>query len=62
MRLNKLTPVCIVDRIEDSLPFWVERLGFTQVAEVPDGDALGFVILVRDEVTVIRRRSQGVRY
>jgi len=60
MQLNKLTPVCTVDRIEDCLPFWIERLGFTQVAAVPEGDALGFVMLQRDEVTVMLQSRSSV--
>jgi hypothetical protein len=40
----KITPVLIVDTIEPVLPLW-EAIGFTRVAEVPHGDALGFVIL-----------------
>lgn len=41
----KLTPVLIVEDIEKSLPFWVDRLGFQKTVEVPAGDRLGFVIL-----------------
>ncbi len=44
----KLTPVLLVNEIEKSLPFWMERIGFQKVAEVPDGNRLGFVILVKD--------------
>jgi uncharacterized glyoxalase superfamily protein PhnB len=43
----KLTPVLVVDEIEPSLAFWVDRLGFTKTVEVPEGDRLGFVILVK---------------
>jgi catechol 2,3-dioxygenase-like lactoylglutathione lyase family enzyme len=43
--MKKITPVLIVERIEDSLPFWCDRLGFARQAEVPHGEALGFVIL-----------------
>lgn len=42
---NKLTPNLIVPSIEDCLEFWVERLGFEKITEVPDGERLGFVIL-----------------
>lgn len=42
----KITPVLFVDAIEPSLPFWVERLGFTKTVEVPDGDRLGFAMLI----------------
>jgi hypothetical protein len=41
----KITPVLYMDRIEPSIELWVERLGFAKTVEVPDGDALGFVIL-----------------
>jgi catechol 2,3-dioxygenase-like lactoylglutathione lyase family enzyme len=44
----KITSVLLVDEIEKSLTFWVERMGFEKTVEVPEGDRLGFVILVRD--------------
>jgi catechol 2,3-dioxygenase-like lactoylglutathione lyase family enzyme len=44
----KITPVLIVEDIELSLAFWVDRLGFERVVAVPEGDRLGFVILVRE--------------
>lgn len=42
--MKKLTPVMVVDAIEPCLPFW-DRLGFQRTAEVPHGEALGFVML-----------------
>jgi len=45
MAVQKLTPNLIVDSIEECLEFWVERLGFEKITEVPDGERLGFVIL-----------------
>ncbi len=50
--MKKLTPVLLVEEIEPCLAFWVERLGFQKVTEVPEGNKLGFVILVKDCVTV----------
>lgn len=47
---RKLTPVLYVDRVEDQLAFWIERLGFEKTVEVPHDGAIGFVILVRDGV------------
>jgi catechol 2,3-dioxygenase-like lactoylglutathione lyase family enzyme len=44
----KITSVLLVDEIEKSLTFWVERMGFEKTVEVPEGDRLSFVILVRD--------------
>lgn len=57
----KLTPVLIVERIETSLPFWVERMGFEKTAEVPDGDGLGFVILARDGAELMFQTLASVR-
>jgi hypothetical protein len=57
--MKKLTPVIMVDAIEPCLPFW-ERLGFAKVAEVPEGDRLGFVILVKDSVEVMYQTHESV--
>src|SRR5512141_391454 len=57
--LNKLTPVLIVEAIEPVLPFW-QALGFTQVATVPHGDRIGFVILQRDAVEVMYQTVASV--
>jgi catechol 2,3-dioxygenase-like lactoylglutathione lyase family enzyme len=57
---KKLTPVLIVHAIEPILPLW-DALGFTRVAEVPHGDVLGFVILVRDGVEVMYQSLDSVR-
>ena len=51
--MRKLTPVLTVEAIEPCLSFWVDRLEFTKTVEVPDGDRLGFVILVRDGVELM---------
>lgn len=45
-------PNLVVDAIEPSLAFWVERLGFTVAVEVPHGDHLGFVILVHGDASL----------
>ncbi len=60
MVMKKLTPVLFVERIEPSLDFWVRRLGFTQTVEVPEGDRLGFVILVKDTVEVMLQSRASV--
>ena len=59
--VRKLTPVLVVDAIEPSLPFWVERLGFEKTVEVPEGDRLGFVILVKDGVEVMYQSRESVQ-
>jgi catechol 2,3-dioxygenase-like lactoylglutathione lyase family enzyme len=46
--MTTITANLIVPSIEDCLPFYVDRLGFTKGDEVPHEGALGFVILKRD--------------
>lgn len=58
--IRKLTPVVIVEAIEPVLPFWVERLGFTKVAEVPEGDRIGFVILTKDGIELMYQTLASV--
>lgn len=60
MQMKKLTPAMFVERIEPCLPFWVDRLGFQKTVEVPEGDALGFVILARDNVEVMLQSRASV--
>ncbi len=57
----KITAVLMVDSIEKSLPFWVDRMGFTKTVEVPEGDVLGFAILVRDGAEVMLQTVESVR-
>ena len=59
--MKKLTPVLMVDAIEPMLPFWVDRLGFEKTVELPHGDRLGFVILVRDGVEIMYQTVESVR-
>jgi len=58
--VKKLTPVLFVKEIEPVLPFWVEGLGFTKTAEVPEGNKLGFVILEKDGVEVMYQSYASV--
>lgn len=49
----KITPLIYAPEIEPALKFWVDQLGFTRVAEVPEGDKLGFVILVKGDAELM---------
>lgn len=60
MRFKKLTPLMTVEAIEPCLPFWTDRLGFAKVAEVPDGDRLGFVILANDGLELMIQSHASV--
>ncbi len=57
----KITPVLIVEEVEACLAFWVGRLGFTQVAVVPEGDKIGFAILVNDGTELMLQSVESVR-
>jgi hypothetical protein len=51
--MMKLTANLIVDSIEASLPFWVDRLGFEKTVEVQHQDSVGFVILKHGDVELM---------
>ena len=56
----KITSVLVVNSIEDSLPFWTERLGFQKTLEVPHEDCLGFVILQRGGAELMLQTVRSV--
>ena len=58
--VRTITANLVVDAIEPVLPFWVDRLGFTQVAAVPHDDRLGFVILARDGVELMYQTIHSI--
>ena len=60
MKVQKVTPVLMVDAIEPVLDFWVTRLGFTKATEVPHGGRLGFVILERDGIEIMYQTQDSV--
>jgi len=59
--VKRLTPIVYVDRIEPSIPFWTERLGFERGPEVPHGDALGFLILQKGSIEVMYQTRDSVQ-
>ena len=58
--IKKITSVLVVDEIEPVLPLW-DALEFQRVAEVPHGDKLGFVILVRDGVELMYQTRESIK-
>jgi uncharacterized glyoxalase superfamily protein PhnB len=58
-KMVSLAPVLFVDEIEPCLAFW-EKLGFARTAEVPEGARLGFVMLVKDGVTIMYQTRDSV--
>jgi uncharacterized glyoxalase superfamily protein PhnB len=57
----KITPILFVDAIEPSLEFWVGRLKFDKIAEVPEGDKLGFVILKKGDSEIMLQTRESIK-
>lgn len=57
----EITAVLIVEEIERSLPFWIDRLGFAKIVEVPEGDRLGFVILTHEGAELMLQTIESVK-
>ena len=60
IEVKKVTAVLLVEEIEPCLNFWVERLGFTKTAEVPDGNKLAFVMLLKGTTEVMYQTFASV--
>jgi hypothetical protein len=56
----KITTVLFLESIEDALPFWVDRMGFEKTVEVPEGDRIGFVILVQNGTELMLQSIESV--
>ncbi|CAN5703045.1 hypothetical protein BH23GEM6_BH23GEM6_19080 [soil metagenome] len=59
--MKKLTPLLYVEEIEPVLSFWIERLGFQKIVELPEGDRLGFVILSNSDVEIMYQTRASVQ-
>ena len=58
--MNSIVSNLIVPSIEACLPFYVERLGFTQTVDVPHEGKLGFVILKRGNLELMLQSCASV--
>lgn len=57
--VRKVTPILYVEAIEPCLGFW-EKLGWTKTVELPEGDRLGFVILVKDGIELMYQTRASI--
>jgi uncharacterized glyoxalase superfamily protein PhnB len=57
----KITPILFVDAIEPSLEFWLGRLKFAKLAEVPEGDRLGFVMLQKGDSELMLQSRESIK-
>lgn len=60
VKIKKSTPILVVEEIEPSLELWIDRLGFAKSAEVPEGDRLGFVILVSGSIEIMYQTRRSI--
>jgi hypothetical protein len=60
MKIKKVTPLLVVDRIEPCLPLW-ESLGLASTVQVPHAGALGFVILAGKGVEVMLQSRASLK-
>jgi catechol 2,3-dioxygenase-like lactoylglutathione lyase family enzyme len=53
IEVKSLAPILVVKEIEPLLPFWVDRLGFAVVTNVPEASPYAFAIVARDGTQVM---------
>ena len=53
LSVKKITPVLFAQEVEPCVKFWVERLGFQKTVEVPEGNKIGFAMLVKGNVELM---------
>lgn len=60
--MQKITPTLIVNEVEPSVKFWIEKLGFEKPVEVPGDDGkLVFAMLVKGDVEVHLQSLESVK-
>jgi hypothetical protein len=59
--VTRATPILHVERVEPSLQFWTERLGFRITVQVPEGNQIGFAILASGTMSVMYQTHSGMR-
>ncbi|MEO8227544.1 MAG: VOC family protein [Gemmatimonadota bacterium] len=61
IRLQRLTPVLVVDTVEPCVKFWTERLGFALTNQVPGPDgALVFASVELDGIEIMYQTRASV--
>jgi uncharacterized glyoxalase superfamily protein PhnB len=53
MTVKRITPILFAEEIEPCVKFWVEKLGFQKIVEVPEGNKLGFAMLQKGNVELM---------
>lgn len=58
--VKKITPILFARELEPCIRFWTERMGFQSTVEVPEGDKIGFVILVKSGLELMYQSFASV--
>jgi uncharacterized glyoxalase superfamily protein PhnB len=59
--VTRATPILHVERIEPSVRFWTERLGFEKTVEVPEGNRIGFAIMASGSTMLMYQTYSGMK-
>ena len=57
--VKKITVLLFAQELEPSIEFWTKKMGFHKTVEVPEGDKIGFVILVKDNMELMYQSFAG---
>jgi uncharacterized glyoxalase superfamily protein PhnB len=59
--LKQLTPVLVVDQVEPGIAFWIDRLGFQKITDVPGPDGkMMFAIIQGDGIEIMYQTRASV--
>lgn len=58
--IKKITPILFAEEIESCIEFWTQRMGFTKIVEVPEGEKLGFAMLEKDGLELMYQSYASV--
>lgn len=59
--LKQLTPVLVVDQVESGIAFWIDRLGFQKITDVPGPDGkMMFAIIQGDGIEIMYQTRASV--
>lgn len=58
--VKKITVLLFAQELEPSIEFWTKKMGFQKTVEVPEGDKIGFVILVKDNMELMYQSFSSV--
>lgn len=58
--VKKITVLLFAQELEPSIEFWTKKMGFQKTVEVPEGDKIGFAMLVKDNMELMYQSFSSV--